>query len=526
MNGKKIYPYLLVLILINLIVFIPAISLHPSFLTDDYYIFAKISQDPSSPISLNPAEEYFLFVRPLSYFSFWLDFLVWNISSSGMKITSLLLHLMYVSIFFFTILRLKNYLKLNVRNSILVLAAAAFSLYPDHLISIIWISNRTELLSTLFYSASIYAVFAYLTSEKNKNIYLTGYFGFYVLSILSKQQGLHLPLLVIALILIFKQKLTSARYKRILYVSLAALFLTIVFSAVNYFILSDIFIGIWEVVRKKPFALIGIISYIINPIIGAQLHSFFILHKTIALVLAVLLLIPAALLLKRYKINVKIVLLTIIVLLIIFYPRLLASGQNRINSIQVYWFYIAAFFLFCRFSKAMLIFSFIIFINFTSILINFNNDLKFLNIEKKKTEELSKLLENSGRPIYVVACTNNILVPYQLYFFRNNEFGCFNLNISSIGFRSFTSNLDALEDTKIACSLDDDNIVLKTVLDKTFLEFSFQNINNTDLVPIRLVESELERKRTYKSLTVKLPEKFKTDYSLIYFDGKNWNHLN
>ena len=330
-----------ILIVVNLLIFLPLVFLHNSFLKDDFLIFSQICHKISIPISTNPSEEYFLFTRPLVYFSFWLDYNMWHTWAAGMKLTSLAFHLINANILFYLLLLFKKYLKKQIPNYFILLIAIAFSFYPDNLVSIIWISNRTELLSTLFYSAAILAVFKYLISAKNNNWILSLYFLFFLFSLLSKQQGIHLPILIFVMLYIFRDKIPVERFYKVRNLSITGIFLSIFFSFLNLVLYTSYLPNFPEFFQKKPFSLIGIILYVINPFLGEYIYSYFIFHKSLALILFLTIIIISLILYMYKRPPIKNLVLICLLTGIIFYPRIFAVGGDRLNSIMVFWFYTA-----------------------------------------------------------------------------------------------------------------------------------------------------------------------------------------
>ena len=524
------YSVLFILIIVNVIVFIPVIILHHSFLLDDYLIFSKIKHNIYSPISFNPSEEFFLFLRPLVYFYFWINYNLWHTYAIGMKVTSLFFHLTYVSIFFLSILRLRDYLELHISNSILLLIAIAFSLYPDHLISIVWISNVTELLSSLFYAISLLSVFKYLTSTDDKKYLIYIYFISFIFSILSKQQGIHLPLLILMLIFIFKKKFPKERINKVLLLSFISIFILILFSILNFTLYSNDLINFSEFILKKPFSLIGTITYVVNPVIGAQLYSFFILHKVFALILLIILLVVIIYLIRKKNIYLKSIFISTLLICIIFYPRIFAEGGNRLNSILVYWFYIGvAFFVILKYSKfKIFIIILLISLNLFGMISYLRNDLNYLEIQKEKISNLSKLDRKYGSKLYVLIAPDIALLPYQLYFFNHNEFGKSDLNYSPINIRALVSSLDGLKTKKITCSLKGDSIFVSVILKNIFLKINAKEINEvtSKYTIVDLAKSKEERDNTYRSLNISISDSFLSSSKLIFFDGENWKYIN
>ncbi len=531
-SRSSLFSLIFVLIAVNLIVFIPTIILHPSFLTDDYLIFAKIKQNISTPISTNPSEEFFLFLRPVVYFSFWLDYNIWHTYAIGMKITTLLLHLFYVVIFLLTIINIRNFLKKQVPNYCLLLLAIAFSFYPDHLISIEWIANRTELLSSMFYAVAVLSVFKYLTTYDEKKYLLYVYFISFLFSILSKQQGIHLPFLILFLLIVFKNRFLPDRYRNILTFSIIGTIFSIVISFLNYKLFPDYIINFSQFITKKPFSFIGIIIYLFNPNIGSYLYSFFIVNKSLALVLLCFLILFLFYFIRIRKILINATKLLILILLtaIIFYPRVFAVGGNRLNSIQVLWFYlIISIVLMFRFNKTnVFLVIFLIGLNLTSLIINYKNDLNLLKLKKSEIKNLVIQENKYQKELYVLTCPDITLLSYELYYFKYNNFGKYDLNYSPIQYRSLISCLNGLKTKKIKCILSNKHIFISIILKNIFLIINTKDLNEpkSKLIIEELINSDEKRDSTYKLIEVKFLNDFLINHKIIYFSGIKWEFLN
>ena len=78
-----------------------------------------------------------------------------------------------------------------------LLSAVIFSIHPMHVESIVWISERKDVLYTMFFLISLISYWQYL--EKNNKWWLVLTFVFFILSVLSKAMGVSLPLVLLLL---------------------------------------------------------------------------------------------------------------------------------------------------------------------------------------------------------------------------------------------------------------------------------------------------------------------------------------
>jgi len=105
------------------------------------------------------------FYMPLTWLSFGLDFTLWGMNPAGYHLTSLLLHALNACVFYFVALRLlraargSESARDHASQAGAVLAALLFSLHPLRVESVVWATERRDVLSGLFY---LLAILAYL----------------------------------------------------------------------------------------------------------------------------------------------------------------------------------------------------------------------------------------------------------------------------------------------------------------------------------------------------------------------------
>jgi Flp pilus assembly protein TadD len=147
--------------------------------------------------------------QPLSWMTFGLDYLIWGMDPFGYHLTNLVLHAANTALFYLLALRLLS-LALSRTHSAsdLGLRAAAgfaalfFSIHPLRVESVAWATERRDVLSGLFFLATILCYLqamtpsndlSYQASWRNKALIAYG------LSLLSKASGVTLPVVLLVL---------------------------------------------------------------------------------------------------------------------------------------------------------------------------------------------------------------------------------------------------------------------------------------------------------------------------------------
>ena len=131
------------------------------------------------------------FWHPLTWLSHMLDYQLFGLNPSGHHLTSLLLHLANVLLLFAVLQQMTG----AVWRSALV--AALFALHPLNVESVAWVSERKNVLSTLFWLLTIWAYVGYVRKPGWQR-YL-GMMGILVLGLMAKPMLVTLPCVLLLL---------------------------------------------------------------------------------------------------------------------------------------------------------------------------------------------------------------------------------------------------------------------------------------------------------------------------------------
>ena len=141
--------------------------------------------------------------QPLSWLTLGVDHALYGMDPRGYHATNVLLHALGAVVFFLLAARLLPLASRSLAERARLPAAAAaallWAIHPLRVESVAWITERRDVLSGLFFSASILAYLAHASSEEgSRRAYLLS-LGLLLASLLAKASGVVMPLLLLVL---------------------------------------------------------------------------------------------------------------------------------------------------------------------------------------------------------------------------------------------------------------------------------------------------------------------------------------
>jgi protein O-mannosyl-transferase len=188
---------------------------------------------------------------------------------TGYHITSILLHLISVAILFFFCLRLTREVWVAAITSLL------FGIHPMHVESVAWVSERKDQLYVLFYFAALFFYVGYLQHEKGKIKYYFLTIIFFIFSLLSKGQGVTLPVVLLGIDYFVKRKWDLTVFLE----KLPFLFLSVLFGIIAVIAqktshsIQDI--KIYPYLDRLMFACYALVGYLYKMILPINLSAFY-----------------------------------------------------------------------------------------------------------------------------------------------------------------------------------------------------------------------------------------------------------
>jgi hypothetical protein len=128
---------------------------------------------------------------PIHFISYMLDYEFWGMSPAGFILTNLFIHFFNGILFYYLCLRLIN----NRFGA--AIAAFIFLMHPVQVESVVWISQRKNVLSLFFFLVSLHCYISFRLSEKQVSWFYAISIITYILALLTKIAAVVLPLVLI-----------------------------------------------------------------------------------------------------------------------------------------------------------------------------------------------------------------------------------------------------------------------------------------------------------------------------------------
>ena len=187
----SLLPWILPILLVTAVCLSPMLSNSLTNWDDEYYVVQNQllrGPDWAGIFSTSVVSNY----HPITVATLAMNYAMTGLDPSSYLITNLLLHLANTGLVFYFIWQLSGK-KLWVA----AFSALVFGIHPMHVESVAWVSERKDVLYTLFFLLSLIKYWRFLNDGKNKDlIYCFLFFG---LSILSKPAAIILPFVLVLL---------------------------------------------------------------------------------------------------------------------------------------------------------------------------------------------------------------------------------------------------------------------------------------------------------------------------------------
>jgi protein O-mannosyl-transferase len=159
---------------------------------------------------------------PVTLLSYAFDYNIWGgLEPHGFHTTNLMLHILNVLLLFIFVK------KFTGKNNAAFIASLIFAVHPMNVETVAWLSERSNLLYTLFFLASMIS-YLKLSRSGNKIKYHIPTYLFFLLSLLSKSSAVILPLVFILIDYFYQNKFSL----KIVYNKIPYLLISLVFGLI------------------------------------------------------------------------------------------------------------------------------------------------------------------------------------------------------------------------------------------------------------------------------------------------------
>lgn len=207
--------------------------------------------------------------QPLTMLSWSIDYAAGGLKPFMFHLTNLLLHLLNTFLVFRLIYLLVR------RSDMAVIIAVLFGIHTFHVESVVWMSERKDLLYALFFLASLVMYIRFVNSNKTKYLFISMFL--FLMSLLSKGQGVTLAVTLIIIDYFLGRKLLS---KKVILEKIPFFILAMTFGIIA--VLGHKASGtleeeavVFEFPERFAFACYGFTQYIIKSFIPYELSAFY-----------------------------------------------------------------------------------------------------------------------------------------------------------------------------------------------------------------------------------------------------------
>jgi hypothetical protein len=419
-----------------------------------------------------------------------------------------------------TLTNIMRFLGHSFSPMISALLLVSVGMHPDTVQSILWISNGNELLMVFFYLIAAYLISAVISGKKEPGYGIMAATVFaYILSILTKQQSLHLPLVIFLFLWIYRKSVSAyvRRYLRTTSaIMLIAMIIVLAINAelfINRDVTGSLFFSWW----KKPFAMAGTIIYLLFPLYGWELYSWFMKNTVVTMTITGISAIVIILYICIKSVDVKKWLYFCAICMIFFFPRISLPAQDRVNVMLVFTI-IPLIFIIASNVKTISKYVLIV-ISIMIIYSGFNTFRSFSKGIEYFTKANRDLIDyRSGNDIdqFTIAYTHPLLpTQHSLYYFKHSSFGIdTSLILPGIGIRNMF-HWASIPDTVSV------NRIYDTLIYRIYASEEYLNLEPNHRSDYTIYDS-INGFRGYTYLKVKMNDKIGVPSHYLIYSDTGW----
>jgi tetratricopeptide (TPR) repeat protein len=267
-NKKEIILLLFFVIILTIIVFSPVFKAGFVNWDDDQYVVKNENIKSIENIwkySMEPVAGYF---HPFTLLTMSLDNWISKGNPHWFHIVNLFIHIINIVLVFFFIYKLSE-----KRKWVAITTALLFAIHPLHVESVAWISERKDLLYTLFFMGGLIVYINYL--KKNSLTALMFVFVLFLFSLLSKPAAVVFPIVLLAVDFYFNrlnQRRTYLEKIPFFLMSIFLAFITLQAQKTAGAILNDV---LFPLTSRFFIGNYGVMMYLVKMVFPFNLCAFY-----------------------------------------------------------------------------------------------------------------------------------------------------------------------------------------------------------------------------------------------------------
>jgi tetratricopeptide (TPR) repeat protein len=218
----SLLPWIFPIVLVTAVCLSPMLKNSFTNWDDEYYVVqnALLRGPDWAGIFSKPVVSNY---HPITVATLAFNYSMTQLDPSSYLITNLLLHLINTALVFYFI-----WLISGKKLWVAAFSAIVFGIHPMHVESVAWVSERKDVLYTLFFLLSLIKYWRFLNDGKNKDLIYC--FAFFALSILSKPAAIILPFVLLLLDYWYSRKFTS----RVIVEKIPFFLVSIIFAVLTF----------------------------------------------------------------------------------------------------------------------------------------------------------------------------------------------------------------------------------------------------------------------------------------------------
>ncbi len=263
--------WLSVILIVTCIAFSPSIKNDFTNWDDPAYILNNpLLTDFPSSITIIFSSIVCSNYHPLTVLSNALEYKIWGLNPTPFHVNNVILHLLNTLLVFWFIFLLSG-----KKIEVAFIVSLFFGIHPMHVESVVWVSERKDVLYTFFFIGALIAYYYYLHKAKNKLLSYLFVFVLFLLSLLSKVAAVTFPLILFLVDIYSDRKFNKWVFIEKIPFFICALVFGIVAVEAQASTKAFAEQGVFTLPQRFMFANYGLLAYIVKLFLPLNLSAFY-----------------------------------------------------------------------------------------------------------------------------------------------------------------------------------------------------------------------------------------------------------